>query len=308
MKDENDVLWEKIVDNGLQEYLIAKGVTKSSIINSRTNKSLSNQDLYCYYNRTEREITNVKVPLDQVEGISRVSGYSWFDILDYSILGIAQKKYDINIDQSKFLGQLLLLEKNGRSGLQEMYNKTSNISFIAFKNGDEVQYFQCTDGNHRVTVAKILGLKTIRARNVSYYEYDREKHRLFKIYNEERKKFQTFLDTTDFKIGKSSIYLEFSGEREPLYFFRLDLTKFTMDPNTIYGMIGNMKMVREEIQNISKKSELYMGFYKIVPKKLLKIRKKLLFKLDSQNDVAKMIAIIKVLKLRQEYDLFKKNE
>ncbi len=64
---------------------------------------------------------------------------------------------------------------------QKMYNQTGNISFLAFKNGNETKYFQCTDGNHRVILAKITGLETIRANKIRYYEYNSKNYKLYNI-------------------------------------------------------------------------------------------------------------------------------
>ncbi|WP_088271964.1 hypothetical protein [Enterococcus wangshanyuanii] len=74
--------------------------------------SLDERDLYYYYNDKNQVVNDRLVPVKDIVGVSRVVDFSWFDILNYSILGLAKSDYEINIEQIRFLRQLLLLEEN----------------------------------------------------------------------------------------------------------------------------------------------------------------------------------------------------
>ncbi|MCA5014037.1 MULTISPECIES: hypothetical protein [unclassified Enterococcus] len=305
MKDTYDILWEKIIDMGLEEYLLSKGVSEASLKSSKEQFSLEDRELYNYYHYKDRVENDKLVPVKNIEGVSRVVDFSWFNILNYSILGVAQKDYDINIEQSRFLKQLLLLEENNIEGLQNMYNNTGNISFLAFQNEDEIKYFQCIDGNHRSILAKVLGLKTIRASDIYYYEYNAENFRLYNIYKKEETDFLKFLEQTEFKInkldefssGKRIVldYLDFNEFFSSIALCPFDQYEFKNNPQAVFEMIDRAEEIKKLIERINKRSTIYLHLYTLFPKKIMNLRKYFFSDRVTVKSLAKVIALKKCL-------------
>lgn len=302
---ETKVLWQDICQVGLDNYLLSKGTSLDTLNSARRVLASDYDDLQNYYDNIGEVDTNVLVPVDQIEGVSRVSQFTWFDILNHSILGNAKEKYNMNIEQLRFLKQLVILEENGLEEMQNIYNQTGNISFVGFRNRTGVKYYQCVDGNHRVIIAKNLGLKTIKASKVYWHDFNKKNYSLYLIYKESEKEFCTFIKETYFEIvenlfvfSKKQVVLDlldFCEKHEKIGDYPFDIYELKKDYDSVFEMINEAEKMKRKIEMINKNAKRYHFFYRRLPRKFLEVRKHLFPRYLELKDLSKLIAIKELL-------------
>lgn len=297
-----DTLWSTIVSDGLENYLINNKVKLEVIEKSKQEISNSTEKLFLYYDEAET-IEEVKVPVQKIVGVSRVQGYSWFDILHNTLRGST----DINMDQQRFLKQLSLLEDKGMIGLQEIYNNTRNIHFLGLRRDNEIQYFQIVDGNHRTVMSKILNLDFIHGSEVIYYDFNELKYSYYLQYQKAKKEFLKFIEETEFTVRGPFLGLYFEKYRMASKMWdRMPFDEYLFEINIDYiqEMVRNAEKYREEINKITILSVTYFNLYRVYPKILLRFMR-FLNKLNLEPyknttvTLAKMIALKNILEYKK---------
>lgn len=187
----------KIVKNqierlGLEKFLLEKGVSQQNIEHSKREMAMNSVDIedkYAFFYDKVTEKKQQLIPVSKIKGVDRIGNFSWFNLLKYGLTGVPHtiNYSEFNLNMISFLGKLEWLESYGINGLADMYNHTSNINFVCFrKNGNE-EYYQCSDGNHRVITAKVFGLKTIRANNLYIFAYNQYRYNSYQLFVTKKK-------------------------------------------------------------------------------------------------------------------------
>jgi hypothetical protein len=127
--------------------------------------------------------------------VSRISGYSWFKLVEYSVLGVppAISLGSFNLNQIKFLDLLSLLEKSDLKTVHQVYQKATSFRFACYERNGIKEYYGLSDGNHRTITAKVYGLHELKARTVYYYVFNDAKYQEFQLYQKQKKKQNYYL-------------------------------------------------------------------------------------------------------------------
>lgn len=126
-----------------------------------------------YYDYTGKTADNVQVPVTQIKCVSRISGYSWFKLLEYSILGVPTNIFlrSFNLNQKKILSCLTLLKNTNLQSVNRAYQGINDISMNCYEKKGRRGYYETGQGNHRTITAKVYGLHDLKARTVYYYMF-----------------------------------------------------------------------------------------------------------------------------------------
>lgn len=280
---------------GVEKYLLEKGVDQEDI--SKSKKEIATVPGKKYYYDEKAELQDVLVPLAMVKGVSRMEQLSWFDMLNYGSTclpeGISSGEFNLSTD--RFLNVLKWLDENDLNETRNRFINTGNIHFDCFKNGDKEEYYQHTDGNHRVITAKVLGIDEIRARRVYVYEYNAEKHKSYKIYKEREKKAQEIVEELglEFDYG-NRVILHTEDYYELVYQFTYDEHSLGHDFSRIDTMIAEMDELLNRLNTIKEKIDKYYRIYKILPDGTRKFIKKIIPEDAKETTIAHIIALNKV--------------
>lgn len=295
--DKEEIILRKIVEQGLKDYLISENVNINSINQSQSEVATNHKELDFYYHEsTVKETNNKIIEVKDIQGVSRAEGVSWFDLMNYGILGSPTREF--NLVQLRFLRQLFLLEEYGIEGIQEIYNTTPNISFRAYHRGSEVKYFQITDGNHRTINARVLGLKTIFSDTIYHYDFCEKDYSNFIKYKESDENLKKVLEQSSFENKYGYIIFD-SIVYQQLARYPFDSRKFKNNSFEVIQMIENARVIKKRIIKIENKANFYYKIYGLFPKKLLQVRKLLFsWKISTsinEKDISKMIALNKII-------------
>lgn len=164
---------------GIEKYLQYFGVEAEAIYNSKNEYAILSDKLISCYDK-EEDIENTLIPVSQIKGISRPEKeFTWFDLMNYGATCVPPgvDEQALNVDKLKFLDFLFWLEEEGIDYVQSMFEKKANIDFVCYQKENTKEYYQITNGNHRVITAKVLGITWVNASLVKVYNFNMEKYR-----------------------------------------------------------------------------------------------------------------------------------
>lgn len=204
------------------------------------------------YNFIESSNEQALVPVCKIKGGSRIEpNSSW-------------------INNFKDMGDRIdnLLDSIERRGLKDYVN-----SFQSDQKGEKIElgyynnldaYFVENGGNHRVTIAKIIGMETIKAR-VSRYEYQKDQEEKKHVFNWMRKQ----LDEKIKNLGFSTNYQE-KGISDELEIFYKDKLIYIFDiPQSFNYKNDELKRACETIENLERIIEIKRSFPPLLSKIIL---------------------------------------
>lgn len=296
-----ELVEKKLAELGIEKYLQEKGIDKK-IIHEGKNKIASSvtDEKLIYYDEKEGEVKGVLVPISEIKGVSRISGFTWFDLLNYGATGLPRNidRQDFNLNTNSFLGVLSWLEGNEIEEVQNMYMNTDNIHLDCYRYNNKNEYYQHTDGNHRVITAKVIGIRKIRARSVQVYEYNEQKYNAYQMYKEKDKKLSEVIEELGLllKITKRNdrrVILDIDDWYENLFHFTYKDQDLTSDFSRIYVMDSEIDQCMERLNKIKKDAYMYYSIYKLLPEKLRNFIKRLTPSHVKDKGVSHIIALKK---------------
>lgn len=277
--------YEKIIADikraGLKDFLLNNHGTPDSL--SLSQSTISKTPCELYYYDEDRTEENVLVNVSEIEGVSRVNGYSWYEYLDYGVNGIPRDipMDDINLNTVKFLNLLEGIQKMSLDDLKAMYRKTYGIKFLCFQRDGQRKYFQISDGNHRVILAKVLGIEKILAKSVTYYTIDYLKYDEYERVLLADKKLREHAESKGFIVVKRFLDEDYDDfgymcDDKFVYILRypLSIKVLKNGDGDSHHMIHNAKVLDEILDTMDKKANKLMKLYRIFPKKVRQLMKK----------------------------------
>lgn len=304
--DVKEVVREKLREVGMEEYLRQNGVDLKTIHESKgTVASRAGEKRY-YYDKVGEQ-KDVLVPISEIKGINRVSGFTWFDILNYGATGVPESvsSQGFNINSNSFWGVLSWLEKNTLNDVKYMYMNTDNIEFKCLKKGDSKEYYLLGDGNHRIVTAKNIGIPLVISKNVEVYEYNEKKHNAYKLYQRKYKELDEMIDDLGLLSEPSfrkanQIVLDIDDRFEVLFTFTYEEDDLIYDFLRIDTMISEVDSLIERLYKIKKNSDMFYRVYKMFPEKLRRLVKKAIPFYVKDKGISHIIALNNVEKPLEE--------
>lgn len=286
-------LEKKLAALGVENYLLEKGVDEESISGSKSSVATIPGEMEFYYDEKEK-LEEILIPLSMVKGVSRIEGFSWFDMLNYGVMGLPSNisTYDFNLSTVRFLNIMKWLEENDLNAVKNMFINTGNIRFLCFKNGEKEEYYQVTDGNHRVITAKVLGISHIKAKYVHVYEYNAEKHHAYKFFKEKEKEAQGIIGELGLTYG-NPVVLDTEGWFGVVFNFTYDEYSLIWDFSRIDTMIAEMNELLERLNKIKENAAMYFSIYKLLPGRIRNFIKKLIPSVAEESGISHIIALNK---------------
>lgn len=154
----------------LDEFLIKKGVSTNQLNKAKNNKVNYHSELEYYYDYKEKQTGLAWIDVDNIHAPAREgnSGHSWYNLLFWGIYGLPKNK-DANIATLRFYDLLINLTKMSLEGLKNLYEDgKSGLSIYKFekyiKTGEKPMYLGINDGNHRIILAKVLGVNYVTSK------------------------------------------------------------------------------------------------------------------------------------------------
>lgn len=294
---------ERIKEEGIEQFLLNLGVAKDSIERSKNDFSLDTEELIMYYDFDKKITPSNFVPVNEISGISRAKGLTFFQIFNDGLYQLN----DINVSQFKLLRQLKLLDGKGLNEFQKIYNEKMKIPFMCFKKGQEIKYFQANDGNHRCILAKVTGLKTIGSNSIEIYNFNEKKYRLYRAYQNTFFQLKETVQNTDFIFQDDMFDTEFRlfiDYRFNSQYIKLDILKnlsfphplnedeYMSEEKKILELIARLKKIKMQTAKYIKKYKRYPKFYL----SYMKVQKKYKYELNDMR-ISQLIALKSVLEM-----------
>ncbi|HAP5211063.1 TPA: hypothetical protein IUZ20_002922 [Enterococcus faecalis] len=268
----------------IENYLLSLGVSKATIEANKIDIAKSNSEYYYFYDSvTDKKAEDVLIPLDKVKGISRVSDYSWFTIFRYLSEGIPKDMpwEEFNLNTNSFNRLMEIIHQGGKEAFDDFCKKAYHISFACFEKNGESEYFQTSDGNHRVIIAKNLGIAEINATTVNYYKFNPIKYRQYSIFNKLYSELLNNAEKAGFKTLKDysqiGIFLDKEHSYGYWYYERIyydEFPVFSYDYEKVERMLLEMQQIRNKYCHINEKSAQYQKYLTRLPlfaKKVLRL-------------------------------------
>lgn len=296
---------ERIKEDGIEQFLLNLGVTKDCLQRSKGEISQSDTELRMYYDFDRKITSSNLVPVNEILGISRAKGLTFFQILNDGLFELN----DINIDKKKLVNQLKLLEDLGIEEFQKLYNEKMKIPFSCFKKDGEKNYFQITDGNHRCILAKVAGLKTIGSYYIELYNFNENKYKLYQSYKNKFHQLKTTIQNTEFMTDEDNYnneirlcidYRDFNRQYIILGYFKNIAYMYPLKENEYIDEEIRVERIIVRLNKIKIETKKYIRKYINYPKFYLfymKVQKKYKRVLSDKN-IAQLIALKKVIEVR----------
>lgn len=288
----------------LENFLIGRGISKTIIDKNKQDIAKSDSSYYAFYDlASKEEAEDVMIPVEQIKGISRVSGYTWFEIFTYLSNGIPEglTYKEFNLSRSRFNSLMEIVKQGGKEAYSRFCKQTFHACFACFEKDGEKIYFQTTDGNHRVIVAKNLGVSEIKAHRVTHYQFNAEKYEYYLRFKKLEIKILDNVKKAGFKVveefGEKSIQIE--TEDRILYFehFNYYDGMFIWDYENIEMLLVEMEMIDSKYSYINQKITQYLKYLKLLPLFVKNIWLKWMTYKDyetmMENDLALLLALSK---------------
>jgi len=298
--DQRAEIKKAIKHDGLEKFLLDQEIKKKSIDISKSETAQAEKEEYkFYYDDTGKTAENVQIPVTQIKGVSRISGYSWFKLIEYSVLGVppAIPLWSFNLNQIKFLDLLSLLEKNDLKTVHQVYQKATSFRFACYEKNGTKEYYGLSDGNHRTITAKVYGLHELKARTVYYYVFNDAKYQEFQLYQEHKKEAELLLASLGLFVDDSG-FIVFQDQGSYIRVARFPFEDLKKGHNPVSEMIQEMDQVKIILQRVYKKADLYQKLYQHYPPKIRKLAYYLAENNDNypetkgfKNKLAKLVAL-----------------
>ncbi|MCY8466503.1 ParB/Srx family N-terminal domain-containing protein [Bacillus atrophaeus] len=227
----------------VQQILVA-GVSQEHVNLMENIYPLPLPDLSLY---DELENEQAEVPLDKVKGGYRIdSTLSWSE--------------NFHIMKEKIDHLLNSIEEDGLQQYVESFLTSETTSPIELGYCDNLDsYFVISDGNHRITVAKMIGMKTIRAK-VCFHKFIKDRADLKSNFICKREKLKEKIETLGFwhecknrdNVNEINIY------------FRDQHIAFFIIPNEYRFSEGDINKALQFLNNLEKLIERYRSLPIIV--------------------------------------------
>jgi len=300
--DIREKVLEKLDDKGLEQYLQENGVDLEVISESQREIASVPGDKEIYYDKTGKERENVLVSTSNIKGINRCKDFTWFDLLNYGAAGAprsVRENDNFNINSLSFRFVLGWLEEKSLEEVKEMYKDTEQIEFKCFKNGDEKEYYLRGEGNHRVVVAKNIGVPEIIARSVITYEYNPQKYTLYLSYEKQKERLKELVKELDLSWAKGS-------KGKDIIRFRFDrwhgiLSVFSYRDDVLRHDFSKIDVMKEEVNSmidrleaIKRKARMHYFIYKMFPGKARDLLKKFILPDIEDEGLSHVIPLLEV--------------
>lgn len=177
--------------NNLTEYLLSMGVPPYKIEQSKIDlvkKESEYEELeLCYDLIEEEELEYIKVPVNKIHDVAREGitkhNVSWYDHMNYALFGIngqfknglITRKFDCLFDRYKnnSYSKLIELFQEDDSYLSEHY-------FSAYEHPNmPTKYYQRSDGSHRLSIAKVIGVDYLYGKATDVYRLNEVKYKYY---------------------------------------------------------------------------------------------------------------------------------
>ncbi|WAM37745.1 hypothetical protein [Leuconostoc pseudomesenteroides] len=185
---------------GLHGFLKAHGVSSTILKKSQLLTSHDRNELSKYYDKVKEVEFDSKVDTELIDGINReVNNLSWFKIVNYAIYGVPKGIF-LNMSTLRFFDQLAVLSELNLSGYNDYFQSHYSFDFACYIDSNHKHhYYLSGDGNHRITIAKLLDLKYVNADKLIIYKYNPEKFHQLESYELSVAKLNSLLSTPLFK-------------------------------------------------------------------------------------------------------------
>ncbi len=263
----------------LDEFLIKKDVSTNQLNKAKNNKVNYHSELEYYYDYKEKQTGLAWIDVDNIHAPAREgnSGHSWYNLLYWGIYGLPKNK-DANIATLRFYDLLINLTKMSLEDLKHLYEDgKSGLSIYKFekyiKTGEKPIYLGINDGNHRIILAKVLGVNYVTSKCLYIYEYNIEKHSIYEELILIIKKLKSFLKTSKtFRLSDDGQCIKINA-KTLTYMGVLfeDISSYEFNKNA-YEYIEHIEILKryysilEEIENDYNKQ---INIYKYIPKGIL---------------------------------------
>lgn len=263
--EENQI--EKEIDaNGLEAFLKNCGVSTESIQQSKFVYSYNKREYQYYYDYIGENENSEEVPVSQIKGVSRVSGYTWYEYIFYGVNGIPKEipSKDINLSTVKFLNLLLIIKKSGVAGFKSLCENTSGIRFDCYIKSEKKEFFQHTDGNHRTILAKVLGVPYIKCTKMHMYKLNKEKYIAFSLFKERHFQTLDLIKTLGLEIKFNKIAVVYNNTKY-ICDYPFDVDLLSENVLTAYKMCESMDIIENFLPS-KKQIDRYVFILKKLPK------------------------------------------
>lgn len=268
--DQRTEIEKTIKHDGLEKFLLDQGIDQEAIDTSKEEIAQKEKLEYkFYYDDTGKTAENIQIPVSQIKGVSRISGYSWFKLLEYSLLGVPSfiPLDSFNLNRISFLNWVSTLAKTSLQNINEIYQKADTLEFSCYEKNGIKEYYGINDGNHRTITAKIYGLQELPARRVNYYVFNDAKYQEFQLYKKQKKEAEQLLTSLGLFVDELD-FIIFKGQD---VYIRVAEFPFEEVYRPVSEMIQEMDQVKTMLQRVYKKADLYQKLYQHFPTKLRKI-------------------------------------
>lgn len=221
-----------------------------------------------YYDKGQTK-NHVTIPVSQIKGVSRLSGYSWFELLNYSVLGVPPDipLQSFNLNKIKFLNLLLLLETKDTRTVKQAYQKKDDITFHCYVKGDAKEYYG-SEGNHRTITAKIYGWDVLKAQSVDYHVFNEQKYHELQLYKKQKAKIKALIAPLNLSIDNDDmIIFKF---RECYKQINLSFEDLKRECDSASELNQTMNFIKESLQRVTSLVNFYRFLYQRYPQKLKK--------------------------------------
>lgn len=272
MNEEEEKTVIEIHQQGLDNFLIQHGVSRKTIEDNKVEKAKKIPEEYKIYYDYKKTVNNVIIPVSKIKGVSRVSGYSWFELLNACVLRVPiDQGKRLNLDPRKFLSLLNLIKNRNSKNLNEIYLNFDYINFSCYKREMHSDYYVSGQGNHRTITAKNFGVEFLKVSRVHYYEFNDDKYQEYQLYQAKKQEFGKLL-------ARLGLFVDFYG----CISFQINDSVITITDypfeNLVDGhrpiseMIGTADLltpILEEVKNFSERFQQRYRHYPTVLKHFL---------------------------------------
>ncbi|MDA9472512.1 hypothetical protein [Enterococcus sp. 5H] len=164
------------------------------------NETIKTDNIYFeYFDDLNEVIEYKKINTNDIKGVTRVSDHSWFQAVNYGLIGVPTG-IDLNVATLRFASLLSLFYDGNLDYVVKMYSEEllSECTFYEFEKNGVKEYFLAGDGNHRTMTAKLIGVETITVGKIYRYSFNQDKYDLYKQNHLCRKKFDEFIKNSSF--------------------------------------------------------------------------------------------------------------
>lgn len=221
------------------QRILNSGVNQEQVNLMEHTYPLSLPDLSLY---DELESEQVVVSLDKVKGGPRIDAtLSWLE--------------NFLIMNEKIDGLLDSIEKDGLQQYIQSFqtNETTDPDPIELGYLDNLDsYFVISGGNHRITVAKMIGMKTIRTK-VCYHKYSKERANSKSVFNWKRERLKKKIEQLGFWYNWDNKY----NTDEINIYFKAQHIWFCKIPSEYRFYEGDIDKTFHFLNNLEKLIDLY---------------------------------------------------